>query len=137
MKRVMIVASVLWASAAGADHASRDVATSSLGTPACGARLRDVHLSQAVSVDGFKVELRLPLEQRPAFEPTHAAATVTVAAGRFTRTLVARGVGHVLRFDPALRGEDFRVTFAHEPGAACVARVTLLSGDEPIAVVEP
>lgn len=99
------------------------------------AAIRDLHFGGEVAVDQVRVELR------GGDDDAEAAAIVQVSSGRFFRRLVVARMGaRGLRFEPALRGDTFRVALDPEwsaPPSACVERIVLLHEGREVAVITP
>jgi hypothetical protein len=117
-------------SVAGEADAGRQK-TSTQCTPA---DIRDVVLDQATQIDG----VRVVVARR---SPVGGQVAVRVADGQSDRIVRIRGsLSRVLEFTPALSASQFQVSldpiFEASRGA-CVERIELLRGGQPVATIRP
>lgn len=103
--------------------------------PAAGctpAAIADIQLPGPVEVD----EIRVIVADR---SPDAGASLVTVDDGEFDRVVRVHGaLSKAMKFAPALTSHEFRVSLSpsfEAHGDACVERVELLRGGDPIATV--
>jgi hypothetical protein len=125
----LLLALALLPSAAGSADAGRKTA------PRCTpADIRDVVLDQATQIDG----VRVVVARR---SPIGGQVAVRVADGQSDRIVRIRGsLSRVLEFRPALSASQFQVSLDpifEAARGACVERIELLRGGQPVATVRP